>query len=394
MTDTSYAIAETKAAAREPSGRRAGGPAAVLMFAALVVIAGVVLIPILATALDGFKQLGDLQANPFGLPRVWIWKNYWDILTGARYWQVLGNSLLIALLTVALTLAVSSMAAFTFAHLRFFGDRFLLSYLQLGLLFPVATAIPPLFIKIRDLGLLDSYWGVVLPQVAFSLLCLHYAAAVRADPVDRRRHLLRRQLERLSPAARRSQQRIAISVDSWPDGLPGPVLDLLAARARLHHAHDPACDRDVSDGAALHRRGADRGRGQGLTARFQPDSRRGGFSNFKIAEPKHQKDDDEPADDRREEHEIAEAARPLEKVGVVAEGERAVVKCIVNEPDWRAKRDRSDARHDPDDQRQQAEDEQTDSPLLMPRRSGGDEVGPVFQCQRAHAGFRQNGHPG
>ena len=121
------------------------------------------LVPILATALNGFKELGDLQSNPFGLPHVWVWKNYWDILTGYRYWQVLGNSLLIALLTVALTLALSSMAAFTFAHLRFFGDRFLLSYLQLGLLFPVATAILPLFIKIRDLGLLDSYWGVVLP---------------------------------------------------------------------------------------------------------------------------------------------------------------------------------------------------------------------------------------
>ena len=82
---------------------------------------------------------------------------------------MLGNSLLIALLTVALTLALSSMAAFTFAHLRFFGDRFLLNYLLLGLLFPAATAILPLFIKIRDLGLLDSYWGIVLPQVAFSL---------------------------------------------------------------------------------------------------------------------------------------------------------------------------------------------------------------------------------
>jgi raffinose/stachyose/melibiose transport system permease protein len=76
---------------------------------------------------------------------------------------------LIALFTVALTLIVSSMAAFTFAHLRFFGDKFLLSYIQLGLLFPVATAIVPLFIKIRDLGLLDSYWGIILPQVAFSL---------------------------------------------------------------------------------------------------------------------------------------------------------------------------------------------------------------------------------
>jgi raffinose/stachyose/melibiose transport system permease protein len=71
--------------------------------------------------------------------------------------------------TVALTLALASMAAFTFAHLRFFGDRFLLNYIQLGLLFPVATAIVPIFIKVRDLGLLNSYWGVILPQVAFSL---------------------------------------------------------------------------------------------------------------------------------------------------------------------------------------------------------------------------------
>ncbi|THD46650.1 MAG: carbohydrate ABC transporter permease [Bradyrhizobium sp.] len=140
-----------------------------LRLAALIVLAGIVLVPLVATALDGFKGLGDLHANPIGLPHVWLWHNYWDMLTGYRYWQVLGNSLLIAVLTVALTLAFASMAAFTFAHLRFFGDRFLFGYLQLGLLFPAATAVLPLFIKIRDLGLLDSYWGIVLPQVAFSL---------------------------------------------------------------------------------------------------------------------------------------------------------------------------------------------------------------------------------
>jgi raffinose/stachyose/melibiose transport system permease protein len=169
MAATSYAIRDSAAAAHEAPGRRPRGFGSIAIFAALVVLAGVVLVPILATALNGFKELGDLQSSPFGLPRVWVWRNYWEILTGYRYWQVLGNSLLIAVLTVALTLALASMAAFTFAHLRFFGDRFLLSYLQLGLLFPVATAILPLFIKIRDLGLLDSYWGIVLPQVAFSL---------------------------------------------------------------------------------------------------------------------------------------------------------------------------------------------------------------------------------
>ena len=149
--------------------RKPHGLASLLIFAVLLVIAGAVLFPVLATALNGFKDLGEIRTNPLGLPRVWMGSNYWGILTGYRYWQVLGNSLLIALFTVALTLAVASMAAFTFAHLRFFGDKFLLNYLQLGLLFPVATAILPLFIKIRDLGLLDSYWGVILPQVAFSL---------------------------------------------------------------------------------------------------------------------------------------------------------------------------------------------------------------------------------
>jgi raffinose/stachyose/melibiose transport system permease protein len=140
-----------------------------VQYAVLIVLASVVLVPLVATALGGFKELGDLRANPFGLPKVWMWSNYWDILSGARYWQVLGNSLVIALLTVFLTLALSSMAAFTFAHLHFFGERFLLNYMLLGLLFPAATAILPLFIKIRDLGLLNSHWGIVLPQVAFAL---------------------------------------------------------------------------------------------------------------------------------------------------------------------------------------------------------------------------------
>ncbi len=125
--------------------------------------------PMIATALGGLKSLGELRSNPFGLPSVWEWSNYADILFSKRYWQLLFNSIVISTLTVALSLIVSSMAAFVFAHIRFFGREMLLSYLTLGLLFPSATAILPLFIKVRDLGLLDSYMGVVLPQVAFSL---------------------------------------------------------------------------------------------------------------------------------------------------------------------------------------------------------------------------------
>jgi raffinose/stachyose/melibiose transport system permease protein len=135
----------------------------------LILVAGLVLAPLAATVLGGFKSLGELRVNPFGLPRDWTWANYAEILAGENFWRLLLNSTVIALVTVALTLIVGSMAAFVLAHMTFFGSRMLLSYFLLGLMFPAATAILPLFIKVRDFGLLDSHWGVILPQVAFGL---------------------------------------------------------------------------------------------------------------------------------------------------------------------------------------------------------------------------------
>ena len=137
--------------------------------AVLLVVSSIVLLPLFATAIGGFKELGELRANPLGLPREWQWRNYLDILEGARYWRVLGNSLFISCLTVVITVSLSAMAAFAFAHLKFFGSRFLFTYMTLGLMFPIATAILPLFIRVRDLGLLDTPWGVILPQSAFYL---------------------------------------------------------------------------------------------------------------------------------------------------------------------------------------------------------------------------------
>jgi raffinose/stachyose/melibiose transport system permease protein len=154
---------------RAISPRAPFDPARLYAYLFLLLIAGLVLVPLLATALGGFKTLGDLRANAFALPSPWVFENYWGILTGTQLWRMLWNSLLIGLLTVFLTLVCASMAAFLFAHLTFFGSTMLLNYFLLGLLFPAATAVLPLFIKVRDLGLLDTYWGVILPQTAFSL---------------------------------------------------------------------------------------------------------------------------------------------------------------------------------------------------------------------------------
>jgi raffinose/stachyose/melibiose transport system permease protein len=150
-------------------GRRLGIGAKTYLYVSMTIVAAIVIVPLLTTVLGGFKTMPDLRGYPFGLPREWQWQNYTGILFSTRYWLQMGNSMLIACLTVFLTLVCGAMAAFTFAHMRFFGSGFLLNYFLLGLMFPAATAILPLFIRVRDLGLLDTYWGVVLPQVAFGM---------------------------------------------------------------------------------------------------------------------------------------------------------------------------------------------------------------------------------
>ncbi|MEZ2221585.1 carbohydrate ABC transporter permease [Rhizobium sp. RCC_161_2] len=135
----------------------------------LLLFTAFVLGPLTVAILGGFKSNGELRSNPFGLPSQWNLEFYGALITAPSFWRYMGNSLFISLSTVFLTLIVAAAAAYVFAQIHFLGTRMIQSYLLAGLVFPFATAILPLFIKVRDLGLLDSYWAVILPQTAFGL---------------------------------------------------------------------------------------------------------------------------------------------------------------------------------------------------------------------------------
>ncbi len=148
----------------------------IIKFCFLTLTIGFIIIPFLALFFGGFKGLGELRTNPFGIPQTWDFTHYKEIIftsgsvtRSTSVWRLLSNSLLISFLTVVLTLITASMAAFALSHIRFFGSRMIFNYFLMGMMFPIATAILPLFIKVRDLGLLDTYSGVVIPQVAFGL---------------------------------------------------------------------------------------------------------------------------------------------------------------------------------------------------------------------------------
>jgi raffinose/stachyose/melibiose transport system permease protein len=145
----------------------------VFSYAALVAVAAVILIPILYAVLGGFKGNGQLVGDPGSfIPNPWVPGNYADVLWGAdsgAFWKEVLNSLLIAAVAVGATVVAGSLAAFTFARMVFKGREAVYTLFTLGLLFPSAVAILPLYILVRDLGLSSNLLGVALPEAAFGL---------------------------------------------------------------------------------------------------------------------------------------------------------------------------------------------------------------------------------
>lgn len=142
----------------------------ILKYGFLGVLSVFVLLPIWATVMGGFKSLGGLRLNPVGLPGVFRFEAYREIISSPTTWRYALNSLNISFFTVALVLILASMAAFTFSHIKYAGKDFMFSYLLLGLMFPAAAAIVPIFvINNTFLNLFNTHWAIILPQVAFGL---------------------------------------------------------------------------------------------------------------------------------------------------------------------------------------------------------------------------------
>jgi raffinose/stachyose/melibiose transport system permease protein len=167
MATADATIARRRPGATARKVRRIG--ARTVLYAIAWFFAIATLVPILYAILGGFRDTGQLSTNPVALPDPWVFSNYSEILRSSTFWHQVWNSVLIALVSTALTVPVAALAAFIFARFAFRGREVLYTIFTLGLLFPVAIAILPIFIMVRNLGLLDSPLGVALPQAAFGL---------------------------------------------------------------------------------------------------------------------------------------------------------------------------------------------------------------------------------
>ncbi|MEV8021439.1 carbohydrate ABC transporter permease [Streptomyces sp. NPDC086554] len=136
----------------------------------IVWLVGIAMVtPLLYALVSGFKSTDQLSDNTFGLPSPWVTSNYTDVLASGSFWRMLGASTLIAVGTTVLTVGAAALAAFALARFAFRGREVLFTLFAVGLMFPFAVAILPLFVLLRTFGLLDNPWGVILPQAAFGL---------------------------------------------------------------------------------------------------------------------------------------------------------------------------------------------------------------------------------
>jgi raffinose/stachyose/melibiose transport system permease protein len=141
----------------------------VLRYAFLVLVAAAIIVPVVYAILGGFKDSAQLAHDPVGLPNPWVVSNYTDVLTSPTFWRQLANSTLVAVVSTIVVVGFAALAAFVFARRAFPGRELIYTLFTLGLLFPSAVAVLPLFILVRDLGLLDNPLGLALPEAAFGL---------------------------------------------------------------------------------------------------------------------------------------------------------------------------------------------------------------------------------
>jgi raffinose/stachyose/melibiose transport system permease protein len=149
-----------------PGQKRSGG--LLIYFVALVLI-GLMLAPIAYIILGGFRSNSEITVDPSGLPTVWNWQNYADVLLSPVFWTQVGNSTIAAVVTTVLAVALGLMAAFALSRYSFRGRGLIYAVFAAGLMFPMTVAITPLYIVVRNLGLMNSLAGVIVPQIAFAL---------------------------------------------------------------------------------------------------------------------------------------------------------------------------------------------------------------------------------
>ena len=128
------------------------------------------LLPVVWILSLSFKPVSETATgSPQFLPETWTIQNYKDILADGDFTRALLNSFGIALIATLLSVVFATLAAYAIARLDFKGKRVVLTIALAIAMFPVVSLVGPLFDQWRLLGLYDTWPGLIIPYMSFTL---------------------------------------------------------------------------------------------------------------------------------------------------------------------------------------------------------------------------------
>lgn len=115
---------------------------------------------------DNVEIFGE---NVAGLPQHWLWSNYERALNTGNMPRYFFNSILVAVLTIVVTLIAAIMATYAMTRIKWKASKLVNSFFMLGLTIPIHASIVPVYVTLSNLKMLNSYQALIVPYAAFSL---------------------------------------------------------------------------------------------------------------------------------------------------------------------------------------------------------------------------------
>lgn len=127
--------------------------------------------PLAWVVASSFKSASQIATDPWALPTELRWENYANAWSSAstNLGRAFFNSLLVAVSTMVVLIPISAMAAYVLAKYAFPGSKAVYASFLAGMMFPQFLVIVPLYLTMVDLDLADTFPGLILVYIAFSL---------------------------------------------------------------------------------------------------------------------------------------------------------------------------------------------------------------------------------
>ncbi|CDZ59381.1 ABC-type sugar transport system, permease component [Neorhizobium galegae bv. orientalis] len=129
----------------------------------------VMLAPIVIMLFAAFKTNAQIFQSPFGIPDFTNIANITKIWGQTNFLRYLLNSVIVTGASIVVILTLGTMAAYAVGRYKFRGSSFVLMFFLAGLTLPLKLAIIPLFILMRDLGILNTQLSLIVIYVAIGL---------------------------------------------------------------------------------------------------------------------------------------------------------------------------------------------------------------------------------